>query len=302
MMVRKRIYAQNIVAKRATRKYHGQGLTEGVFKTQLYSPRFNVVAGGKESERRQLWGGLYCGVERRLDTVVFRSLFATSIQQARQLVIHGHVEVNGRPVYSTFNRSNLQENRPGVLLRPGDIYHANPQIVKRFISAEFHEKHLALEPYRRQNMESLRNLYLRKQGLSLENILRQRPPYSDMFEYDPYMPIEQQGRHPMYNFLDKQAQREENYFRSHEKFSPKPFMAPNVFLPAYLEVSYRSCTGCFVRLPQIKRDGSMEIPSPFPPDVHERAGMFYSRYGRGVIRRQRGYRGYKLLWNKRQKT
>jgi len=37
-------------------------------------------------------------LERRLDNVVYRSGFSTSRRQARQLVNHGHVEVNGRKV------------------------------------------------------------------------------------------------------------------------------------------------------------------------------------------------------------
>ena len=37
-------------------------------------------------------------LERRLDNVVYRAGFSTSRRQARQLVNHGHVEVNGRKV------------------------------------------------------------------------------------------------------------------------------------------------------------------------------------------------------------
>ena len=37
-------------------------------------------------------------LERRLDNAVYRAGFATSRRQARQLVNHGHVEVNGRKV------------------------------------------------------------------------------------------------------------------------------------------------------------------------------------------------------------
>lgn len=93
----KKLYWQMQIGKRVTRKYHGQLLRERIFKKQLYNPRFNVVAGGEGGERL-IWGGLYQGIERRLDTVIFRSLFASSIQQARQMVIHGHVEVNGKKV------------------------------------------------------------------------------------------------------------------------------------------------------------------------------------------------------------
>jgi len=37
-------------------------------------------------------------LERRLDNAVYRAGFATSRRQARQLVTHGHIEVNGRKV------------------------------------------------------------------------------------------------------------------------------------------------------------------------------------------------------------
>ena len=37
-------------------------------------------------------------LERRLDNVVYRAGFSTSRRQARQLVNHGHIEVNGRKV------------------------------------------------------------------------------------------------------------------------------------------------------------------------------------------------------------
>jgi small subunit ribosomal protein S4 len=48
-------------------------------------------------------------LETRLDNVVFRSGMATSRDQARQLVLHRHVEVNGRTV-----------NIPSFRVRPGD--------------------------------------------------------------------------------------------------------------------------------------------------------------------------------------
>jgi ribosomal protein S4 len=40
----------------------------------------------------------YAPLERRLDTAVFRALFASSVRQARQFVIHGAVKVNGKKV------------------------------------------------------------------------------------------------------------------------------------------------------------------------------------------------------------
>ena len=41
---------------------------------------------------------VYAPMERRLDTAIFRALFASSTRQARQFVIHGNVKVNGKVV------------------------------------------------------------------------------------------------------------------------------------------------------------------------------------------------------------
>lgn len=52
---------------------------------------------------------LFVLLERRLDNVVYRLRFASSRSQARQIVLHGHVSVNGRRV-----------NVPSYLVRPED--------------------------------------------------------------------------------------------------------------------------------------------------------------------------------------
>jgi small subunit ribosomal protein S4 len=49
-------------------------------------------------------------LEKRLDNVVYRSGFSTSRRQARQLVNHGHILVNGRKV-----------NIPSFQVKVGDI-------------------------------------------------------------------------------------------------------------------------------------------------------------------------------------
>ena len=41
----------------------------------------------------------FAELERRVDVVVFRSHFASSIWQARRLVVDGHVKVNGEKVF-----------------------------------------------------------------------------------------------------------------------------------------------------------------------------------------------------------
>jgi small subunit ribosomal protein S4 len=66
----------------------------------------------REAERRRGLTGtnLLIILESRLDNVVYRLGFAASRPQARQLVRHGHFEVNGRKV-----------NIPSYLVQPGDV-------------------------------------------------------------------------------------------------------------------------------------------------------------------------------------
>jgi small subunit ribosomal protein S4 len=53
---------------------------------------------------------LFALLERRLDNVVYRLRFAASRSQARQIVLHGHVLVNGKKV-----------NIPSFLVKPSDV-------------------------------------------------------------------------------------------------------------------------------------------------------------------------------------
>jgi small subunit ribosomal protein S4 len=52
---------------------------------------------------------LLANLERRLDSVIYRMGLGTSRAQARQIVRHGHIQVNGRKV-----------NIPSFLVKPGD--------------------------------------------------------------------------------------------------------------------------------------------------------------------------------------
>lgn len=61
---------------------------------------------------------VYAPLERRLDTAIFRALFASSTRQARQFCVHGWVMVNGKKM-----------NYPGYLLNPGDMFQVEPERV-----------------------------------------------------------------------------------------------------------------------------------------------------------------------------
>ncbi|MFZ2830307.1 MAG: 30S ribosomal protein S4 [Mesotoga infera] len=91
-------------------------------------------------------------LESRLDNTVFRMGFASSRRQARQLVSHGHVMVNGRRV-----------NKPSFNLRVGDVVEIKEKSrvvlpVKEAVEAA---KERAAYPWLEVNYEDFRGTYLR---------------------------------------------------------------------------------------------------------------------------------------------
>lgn len=70
-------------------------------------------------------------LERRLDNVVYRLKFSVSRVQARQLVVHGHVLVNGKKVYS-----------PSFLVSVNDVVTLSPKAVEReaFVTQVFDKR------------------------------------------------------------------------------------------------------------------------------------------------------------------
>jgi len=76
----------------------------GVLETQFRNA-FEKAAKMKGITGENLLGGL----ERRLDSVLYRMGFATSRSQARQIVRHGHIDLNGRKC-----------NIPSAIVKPTD--------------------------------------------------------------------------------------------------------------------------------------------------------------------------------------
>lgn len=59
-------------------------------------------------------------------------------------------------------------------------------------------------------------------------------------------------------------------------WQPRPYMAPFVFIPRYLEVNQKVCAAVYLRHPQA-RPGLSEVPSPFGPETQQLAFTWYLR-------------------------
>lgn len=95
----KTLFQQRWLAKRETRGYHGDDITERQFKNKYFSSKLPTVnAGSERLPHPPVQVLTYAAMERRLDFIVFRSNFCSSIYAARQLCVHGKVKVNGKKV------------------------------------------------------------------------------------------------------------------------------------------------------------------------------------------------------------
>ncbi|MBR3290186.1 MAG: 30S ribosomal protein S4 [Clostridia bacterium] len=92
-------YGKQLRTKQFAKRYYG--VLEGQFRHYF-----------EKAEKMQGVTGenLLSILESRLDNVAYRLGFGTSRAQARQIVLHGHVTVNGRKV-----------NIPSYLVKPGDV-------------------------------------------------------------------------------------------------------------------------------------------------------------------------------------
>lgn len=116
------------------RAYHGDHIPEKIFKRWYLPetlpdvrPKRAVQHGGENGNTKELEeyakrktiedkykeeeevkgmapvGSLMFGeVERRIDVLLFRACFASSVYEARRLVVHGRVKLNGKQVSISF--------------------------------------------------------------------------------------------------------------------------------------------------------------------------------------------------------
>ena len=80
-------YGVQLLEKQRLRAYYG--VLEKQFK------RYVLMAQNKPGQTGE---ALVAILETRLDNLVYRMGFATSIRQARQMVVHGHITLNGKKV------------------------------------------------------------------------------------------------------------------------------------------------------------------------------------------------------------
>jgi len=235
----KSLFQQRWAAKQLVRAYHGDYINEKTFK-RWYLPanlpdvrpstsinddsllltkwanKTSIVE--KEIKRREgealkglapVGSLMFSEVERRIDVVIFRSCLAHSVYEARRMVVHGNVLLNGQ-----------KHQNANARLAPGDMVTVDPKAI-RFLQP----KTADADPDEEVDVDT-----------------RPSTDVSSAIVKNPDGPPS--GRAP---------------------FNLPDYAAPFIFIPAYLEVSFPTCSTIYLRHPTA-RPGYSEIPTPYDAD------------------------------------
>lgn len=93
------VYKKQLEEKQKVKKFYG--VSEEQFRRF-----FSMASRGKSGATGE---NLLCLLERRIDNVLYRLKLASSRKQARQMVVHGHIAINGKKIKT-----------PSLLVKLGD--------------------------------------------------------------------------------------------------------------------------------------------------------------------------------------
>lgn len=99
--------------------------TYGITNTQLGKYAYQAI----DSKVKNPEEVLFINLEKRLDNVVLRSGFASTRRQARQLVSHGHIKVNG-----------VKNKVPSYSVKEGDVIEVKESSRDKSIFADIDER------------------------------------------------------------------------------------------------------------------------------------------------------------------
>ncbi|KAK6507515.1 mitochondrial 37S ribosomal protein nam9 [Arthrobotrys musiformis] len=329
---RRTFYQQKFRAKQETRRFHGEYLTErkwnSMFRHTLRGVvRMNpkemamgdgsaVVAGrgtgmdllptrfmGKEGYEESVFTHVrnaaipfsqmtFAPLERRLDTAVYRALFASSVRQARMMCLHGKVLVNG-----------VKMPHAGYMLNPGDMFSIDPLLVMRAIGdpqrATFKQLSTQAKSDLQKAIEEAQSktkssTFLKSSNKKVIAANADAEVDTETFtaagvkstsaegetEGEPAKAEEEEstgGKKKFHlpsdwrSYLPKHPR-----WKIYDQWQPKRFMNLFAFVPRYLEVNHNICHAVYLRHP-VARSGGAEVPNPFNDEMMQLAYTWYLR-------------------------
>lgn len=237
----------------------------------------------------------FAPLERRLDTAVYRALFASSVRQARMMCLHGKVMVNG-----------VKMPHAGYMLNPGDMFSIDPLLVMRAVGGP---QRVAFKQLSTQAKSDLQKAIEEAQSktksstflkASNKKVLAGNADAEVDTETFTAAGVkatgEGEGETSEEKAVGATAEEESTggkrkfhlpsdwrtYLPKHprwkiyDEWKPKRFMNLFAFIPRYLEVNHHICHAVYLRHP-VARSGSAEVPNPFNTEIMQLAYNWYLR-------------------------
>ena len=133
-------YGQQLLEKQRLRAYYG-----------VMEKQFAKYVENAKKSKDQTGPALIRILESRLDNLVYRVGFASSIRQARQMVVHGHVLVNGKKI-----------DIPSYLCTPGDTLELREKSKSvELFKENFENAFLSSLPYITKDQDRMSGTFLR---------------------------------------------------------------------------------------------------------------------------------------------
>ncbi|KAG6866154.1 hypothetical protein C0991_008108 [Blastosporella zonata] len=259
------MFQQRWKSKAVMRAYHGDFIKEKVFKRWFLPetlpdvrPKRKVLGDDKASleefalrkkkeedlaeEEAQkgmapVGSLMFTEVERRIDVFLFRTCFVHSVYEARRLIIHGDVMLNGK-----------KHQNANTRLAPGDMVSVKPEAIR------FFKKPSDPNWYDVNNYEQM-----------VEHFDPTEDDEISEADAENLTPVEQA---PKYAELREAKQARNSEGPPKYPFTPfylPHFASPWLFIPAYIEPNFATCSAIYVRHPTA-RPGYSEIPTPYDAD------------------------------------
>ncbi|OSC98861.1 alpha-L RNA-binding motif-containing protein [Trametes coccinea BRFM310] len=212
---------------------------------------------------------MFSEVERRIDVIIFRACFAHSVYDARRMVIHGNVLLNGK-----------KHTNPNTRLAPGDMVTVDPKAI-RFLQ----KRPEPIEEEIEEDVEQAEETEAKATEEAAEEEAAEESEQSEEAESTSES-SESEAEAEADTKKSKSRKNSQSDWKSSRPsagsdltpFHPPPYASPFMFIPAYLEPSFSTCSVIYLRHPTA-RPGYSEIPTPWDADgeVVRLAWEWYSK-------------------------
>lgn len=200
---------------------------------------------------------MFSEVERRIDVVIFRACLAHSVYEARRLVVHGDVLLNGKKVWCHLACACIsisicdQHQDANTRLAPGDMVSVDPKAI-RFLQPSATQSATKQENSQAEPAKSTEE-HTESPEENVENAEAPLDAPSKEPKSPEHLTLKTFPASPKWQKADMTP------------FNLPPFAAPFIFIPAYLEPSFSTCSVIYLRHPTA-RPGYSEIPTPWDAD------------------------------------